>query len=421
MRNSSNTTLFYGWYVLFSAFVILFFVQGARTIIGVMIKPVIAELSWSRSTISLAAFVNMAIFASTLTLIGRYYDRYGAKSVLIISSIFLAAGYIGLARVHSIWSFILLYGFLAAIGFGGTSIPLFAALISKWFSRYRGLAISLALAGGCLGQFILVPLASQAVQAFGWRLTFAVMGASILCVTLPITHFLIKERPEDMHLKPYGLDSAPDRIAGDRVHRSHAAVPDMGLRGALRTPSFWLFLTVMFVCGGGDYLVITHLIPMITDSGISALTAGRMMGLAGIFSFIGVLAAGPAVDRFGNKKPVIITFLLRVIVFLMLCKYQTLLAYYIFAVTFGFTMLVTAPVTTTLAGRLYGFTYVGVITGFITTVHHFSGGLWAWLGGAVYDKFGSYRPAFAVSALLAMTAFVCAMLIREEKHSLNAQ
>jgi len=420
MRNSSNTPLFYGWYVLLSAFVILFFVQGARTIIGVMIKPVITELSWSRSAISLAAFVNMAIFASTLTLIGRYYDRYGAKSVLLLSSILLAAGYIGLARVHSIWSFILLYGFLAAIGFGGTSIPLFAALISRWFFRYRGLTISLAIAGGCLGQFILVPLASQVVQVLGWRPAFAIMGTAILCVNLPFIHFLIKERPEDLQLKPFGLDAAPKHKADMRTQRPPSDPPDMGLGDAMQTRSFWLYLTVMFVCGGGDYLVITHLIPMITDSGISALTAGRIMGLAGIFSFIGVLTAGPAVDRFGNKIPVITTFLLRVIVFLMLCKYQTLLTYYIFAVTFGFTMLVTAPVTTTLVGRLYGFTYVGVITGFITTVHHFSGGLWAWLGGALYDGFGSYRPAFAVSALLAMTAFVCAMLIREEKHTLNA-
>jgi len=256
------------------------------------------------------------------------------------------------------------------------------------------------------------------VLIHGWRLTFAMIGTAVLCVNLLLIHFLLEEKPEDLHLKPYGqnttqgLDPELSRPAADADRH------DFGLRDAMRTPSFWLYLTVMFVCGGGDYLVITHLIPMVTDSGISALTAGRMLGWAGIFSFIGVLAAGPAVDRFGNKKPVMVTFLLRLIVFLMICKYQTLLSYYIFAFTFGFTMLITAPITTTLVGRLYGFTYVGVITGFITTVHHFSGGLWAWLGGVIYDDSGSYQLAFAISALMAMIAFVCAMLIREEKHTL---
>lgn len=421
MKKRATSPIFYGWYVLLSAFLILFFVQGARTVIGVMFKPVIAELSLSRSTLSLAAFINMAFFASTLTLIGKYYDRYGAKRVLMISSVFLALGYIGIARVHSIWSFVILYGILAALGFGGTSVALFAALISKWFSRYRGMAISMAIAGGCLGQFVLVPLASHSVAVLGWRISFAIIGAALLGVNLPLIHFLIKEKPEDLDLKPYGLHTIQRHNPDAWISAADTQQLDAGLRDAMRTWSFWLFLTDMFICGGGDYLVITHFIPMATDSGISALTAGRMLGLAGFFSFIGVLAAGPAVDRWGNKKPIMATFLLRVIVFLMICKYQTLLSYYIFSATFGFTMLITAPITTTLVGRLYGFTYVGVITGFITTVHHFSGGLWAWLGGVIYDRFGSYQLAFLISSLLALIAFGCAMLIREEKHKLAPQ
>jgi MFS family permease len=400
MKDSPKTPLFFGWYVLSSTFLMLFFVQGARTVIGVMFKPVIAELSLSRSALSLAAFVNMTVFAATLTLIGRYYDRYGAKRVLLLSTILLAIGYIGVARVHSLWSFIFLYGILAAIGFGGTSIPLFAALISRWFFRSRGLAISLALAGGCLGQYVLVPLS----------------GSAILVANLLLIHFFIKEKPEDLNLKPYGWAAPRGPSTGIATPVLDSDRPDSGLRDAMRTASFWFYLIVMFVCGGGDYLVITHLIPMVTDSGISAVTAGKMLGWSGLFSLIGVLATGPVVDRFGNKMPVVVTFMLRTIIFIMIYRYQTLLSYYIFAVAFGFTMLITAPITTTLVGRLYGFTYIGVITGFITTVHHFSGGLWAYLGGVIYDGFGSYRSAFAVSAVMAMIASACALLIKEQKH-----
>ncbi len=417
MPNGSKTPLFYGCCVLTSAFVILFFTQGARTTIGVMFKPVVTELAWSRGTLSLAAFINMAVFASTLTLVGRYYDRFGARRVLIVATVLLAAGYAGLARVHSLGAFVLLYGVLAGIGFGGTSIPLLAASISKWFFRHRGLAISVAIAGGCLGQFILVPLTSRLVEAVGWRHAFVILGAAILVVNLPIIIFLIKEKPEDLGLTPFGWTAATHRQPGDPRRHPHSHQPDMGLGEAMATPSFWLFVAAMFVCGGGDYLVITHLIPMITDSGISALSAGRMMGVAGILSLVGVLATGPVVDRLGNKRPMVVTFLLRVGIFLMLCKYQSPLAYHLFAIIFGFTMLVTAPITTTLAGRLYGFTHLGAITGFITTVHHFSGGLWAWLGGVIYDRSGSYKPAFVLSALLAMTAMACAMLIKENKHT----
>ena len=418
MRNDPHPSLFYGWYVLSATFFILFLVQGARTVIGVMFKPVIAELSLSRSALSLAAFVNMTVFAGTLTLIGKYYDRYGARHVIIFSSLFLAAGYIGISGVHSIGSFIFLYGILAAVGFGGASVPLCAALVSKWFYRYRGMAVSVAIAGGCLGQYVLVPMASWLVLNQGWRVSFAVFGSAVLIVNLLLAYFLIREKPEDLNLKPYGLSDPP---GVDPVSAIGFEGSGLRLGEAMRTPSFWLYLTVMFVCGGGDYLVLTHLVPMVTDTGISPHTAARMLGWAGFFSFLGVLVTGPATDRFGNKKPVILTFLLRAVVFAMVYKYQTLLSFYIFAFTFGFTMLITAPITTTLLGKLYGFTYIGAITGFITTVHHFSGGLWAYLGGLIFDVSGSYRPAFAVSAVLSVVALGCATMIDERRHTVAAQ
>ena len=418
MRNNPRPPLFYGWYVLTATFFILFLAQGARTVIGVMFKPVIAELSLSRSALSLAALVNMAVFAGTLTLIGKYYDRYGARHVIIFSSLFLAAGYIGISGVHSIWSFILLYGILAAVGFGGTSVPLCAALVSKWFHRYRGLVVSVAIAGGCLGQYVLVPTASWLVLNQGWRVSFAVFGSAVLAINLLLAYFLIREKPEDLNLEPYGYAASPGggTAPGPCFERS-----DLRLADAMRTPSFWFYLIVMFVCGGGDYLVITHLVPMVSDTGIPALTAARMLGWAGFFSFIGVLITGPATDRFGNKMPVALTFLLRAVIFVMVYKYQTVGSYYIFAFAFGFTMLVTAPVTTTLMGKLYGFTHIGLITGFITTVHHFSGGLWAYLGGVIYDASGSYLPAFGISAVMSAIACGCAMMIDERRHAVPAQ
>ena len=190
----------------------------------------------------------------------------------------------------------------------------------------------------------------------------------------------------------------------------------MNLVQAMHTTSFWFFLVVMLVCGGGDYLVLTHLIPMVTDFGFSATVAGKMLGWSGFFSLLGVLLTGPVTDRFGNKAVVVITFMLRALIFLMVYRYQTLISFYVFALTFGFTLLITAPITTTLMGRLYGFAHIGILTGFITTVHHFSGGLWAWLGGVIFDYSGSYRTAFLLSAVSALVACGCAVMIKEQKH-----
>jgi sugar phosphate permease len=123
MNTEHRVTKTRGWDVVAGAFLVMFFIQGARTVIGVMFKPMIQELAWSRSAISLAAFINMAVFALSLTLVGKYYDRYGAKRIVVLSSLLVGISYISIALVQSLGSFILLYGILAALGFGGTSIP----------------------------------------------------------------------------------------------------------------------------------------------------------------------------------------------------------------------------------------------------------------------------------------------------------
>ena len=184
-------------------------------------------------------------------------------------------------------------------------------------------------------------------------------------------------------------------------------------------PSPWLFLIVMFVCGSGDFLITAHLIPWVTDYDISATTAGNMLAWFGLMSMGGILVAGPLSDLIGNKIPIALSFLLRICLFLLALKYQNLIAFYVFAMVFGFTFLITAPLTATLVGRLYGFAHVGLLSGFITTIHHFGGGFWAYMGGIIFDKTGSYQLIFVWSAVLACIALVCTLFIKEKRHVLT--
>jgi predicted MFS family arabinose efflux permease len=184
----------------------------------------------------------------------------------------------------------------------------------------------------------------------------------------------------------------------------------------MRTSSFWFFLIVMCICGSGDFLVATHLIPLVTDYGVSPTTGGHMLAWYGLMSLAGILVAGPASDVVGTKVPIVLTFLLRVFIFLLILKYQNFTSFYIFALAFGFTHLITAPLTPILVGRLYGLSHVGLIAGFITTIHHLAGGFWAYMGGVIFDRTGSYRLAFILSTIMALVAFFSSMLITERRH-----
>ena len=103
----------------------------------------------------------------------------------------------------------------------------------------------------------------------------------------------------------------------------------------------------------------------------------------------------------------------------MVLQYQNIVSLYILALVFGFTMLITAPLCVTLLGRLFGFTHIGLLSGFITTLHHMGGGLWVYGGGVVFDQTGSYHLAFILAALFSFIAVLCAVFIKEERHTLK--
>jgi MFS family permease len=409
----SGQKLFYGWYVLGAAFMILFFNAGARISIGVIFKPMLVDFGWNRGVISLAFFLNMVFYAISLTVLGRLYDRYGPKWVIIISTLFLSVGFILMPFAANTWQFFLYYGVISAIGLGGTSIPLFATITAKWFVRRRGLAVSLALSGNSIGQFALVPLFTYFVLNSGWRISILALGIVILVVNIIMAVMVINGDPDDLGHRPYGTtEDSPDLVLAAKSEASN----DFGLKDAARTRSFWFIMVLMLICGSADFLVATHLIPMVTDHGISPTTAGSMLAWFGLVSLLGMLLAGPAADRIGNKIPIAITFLLRILLFIFILKFKTVLAFYLFSLLFGLTFLVTAPIMPMLVSKLYGMTHLGLLCGFITTIHHLAGGFWAWLGGVVFDKTGDYQLIFIVSAVMAFIAFLCSLAISEKKH-----
>lgn len=404
--------IFYGWYILGACFLILFFNSGARIAFSVMFNPMLADLGWNRGTISSAFFFHMTVFALSLIVVGRLYDRHGPKWVIVISTLFLAVGYMLTAQVTTLSHFYLTYGILAAIGLGGTSVPLVAALMSKWFVKWRGFAISLTLCGSALGQFVLVPILTEFISNYDWRMAYLTIGLVMMIVNTSLAFGVIRGDPEAMGQIPYGWrndDTVSSPLSDDPSR-------DLTLFQALRTPSLWMFLIAMFICGGGDFLISTHLIPWVTDYGISTATAGNMLAWYGLMSLFGLLLVGPVSDLIGNKLPISLTFLIRILLFLLILRLQSQTTLYVFALAFGFTHLMTAPLTPTLVGKLYGFSHVGVIAGLVITVHHLAGGFWTYIGGVSFDLTGSYQLAFWISAVMALMAFICCLCIREQRH-----
>ena len=243
----------------------------------------------------------------------------------------------------------------------------------------------------------------------------------MLIVIVGLGLFVIKGDPDDLGIEPFGKKSGETEEGLGKQDYQGRGQKDLGLMDAARTYSFWLFLAFMFICGSGDFLVTTHLIPFVTDHGISSITAGNMLAWLGLMSLGGILVAGPVSDLIGNKIPIALTFVLRLLLFFLILKYQNLVSFYIFSLTFGFTLMVTAPLGPILVGKLYGFSHVGLISGLSVTVHHLGGGFWSYMGGVIFDRTGSYWLAFVLSALMALIAVFCTMAIKEKRYYANGK
>ncbi len=407
----------YSSIVLATGFVVLFFNSGTRYAFGLMLKPMTDDLGWSRSELSLALAAFMLVSALAMPLAGRLVDRYSIRSVLAVGGVTGAVG-IGLTgQVQSHWHLFVVYGLVYAVGHAATSIPTVSVMISRWFVRRRGFANSAAVSGNAIGQLVIITILASLLTSLGWRTSYAVLGAANLIVVVPLVLAAARSRPPASRCvpSPEGGPQARERAGGEEnpVPGPFVARPSTGsgrtdqtapLRGILASREMWLLIVIYGVCGFQDFFVATHVVAFAIDQGMGSLLAGNVLALMGVLGLVGVLTSGFLSDAFGVTRPVMLCFMVRLPVFAFILFVQEIPAIAVFAFVYSFTFLITAPLTVVFAGNLFGPSRLGAVSGLINAVHQTAGGLGAFVGAVIFDRWASYDGAFALMAALAAVA-----------------
>lgn len=404
---------FYGWYVLAAAFFMLFFNALIFSIMGITMKPISADMSWDFSTMSLVVVIYMIVHALGVALSGKVYDSKGPKFTIIVFSALIFLGTTLASFTTSLWMFILAYSLLVSIGMAGPGCPLVSAIICKWFNKYRGFAVSLAIAGFCVGLFVLTRAAAYLVETYSWRFVFLGAGIAVMVVNTLLALLVIKGDPADFGIKPLGEISVENH---DAPITPSSMGQDINIKEILTTRGFWLMLIVMIVCGMGCTFTMNYFIPVATDYGIDYLSASKMYSVTGICGLIGMLAAGFAADKLGSVKPLFVTMFLRIICFVIVLVSATYYGFYIFAVLMGLTLMVTLPLAGTVTANLFGIKNIGAVTGIFATGHHMGGALIAALTGILLKYTGGYIGLFSVSLVLSIIAVIAACLLKEKRY-----
>jgi MFS family permease len=389
-------TPFYGWVVVGTAFSILFMAYGAQFSFGVFFSALLGEFGWSRGALSGAFALYAFGYAGFAVVSGRLTDRWGPRAVIATGGVFLGAGWIAMSFTSSLWHPYLFYGVLAALGMSTAYVPC-GATVARWFVKRRGFAAGAASAGGSFGAFALPPIAQLLVSRVGWRWAYVIFGAAIV-VALNALAPLMKRDPESLGFFPDG--DAPAASASPAPARSE----DYTLREAMRSGAFWMLFALFTATWLPVFIPLVHLVPMARELGVDPLLAATLVSALGMAAIVGRLVMGAASDRVGRRPAIGLCLVLQVLAFVGLAKADALAGLYAASAAFGFSYGAISALFPAMVADFFGRRQAGSLVGLLFAM---SGSMAAWgpLGaGFIYDRTGSYAPAWVASAALNVVA-----------------
>lgn len=411
--------LYYGWYIVATAFFIGLVVTGSRSAFGVFVIPLTEEFGWSRGTISLAAAMGALVGGLTQPFIGSLFDRLGARKVILASLIVVGLATVSLTLTFHFLFFIFVFGFVISTAGGGARLT--GALVVRWFRRKRATAASLTSVGTSMGSLLLVPFAMFLLQATSWRVSWAALGIVILVLAVPLAFLLIRDDPSKLGLQP---DGDPEPTEDDT---SEVAVQWRGplevdkWADSLHSLPIWQLSGSYFVCGFTTLIISVHFVPYAIDRGVSPTMGATIFGVMMGLNVVGGIGAGLLADRFGRKNVLAMVYLMRGTGYVVMLLVPGTFGLWAFAAVVGFSWIATAPLTSTLTADFYGLRSLGTLTGVSFLGHQLGGFSGVLLGGFLYDLTGSYTLPFAIVGSLLFPAALSAFTIKERQYSTRYQ
>ncbi|HEX6363835.1 MAG TPA: MFS transporter [Albitalea sp.] len=369
--------------------------MGIRHGFGLWLQPITMDRGWSRETFAFAIAVQNLAWGAAGPIAGALADRYGAFKVLIVGSLFYAAGLVLMALATSGLAFTGSAGIMLGLAQSGTTYAVVYGVIGRNVApEKRSWAMGVAAAAGSFGQFLMVPVENWLIAGFGWQEALFIVG----CLSLAIVPLAI------------GLREPPHAPA----HGAHHQTIGQALREAFAYPSFRWLTAGYFVCGFQVVFIGVHMPSYLKDHGLTPDVATTALALIGLFNVFGTYAAGSLGQRFPKRYILSSIYVLRslaIVVFLSLPLTPT--SVYVFSSTMGLLWLSTVPPTNAVVAQIFGVRYLSMLGGFVFFSHQIGSFLGVWLGGKLYDTTGSYDIVWWIAIALGVFAGLANLPVKE--------
>lgn len=394
--------IFYGWWIVIGCMVITTtMVPLIMSLSNKFLLQITNDMNISRSSFTLTSTIlqGLGIFLSPF--VAKYLAKGNMKKIQSISIIGFVITYASYSLAQNVWHLYISAFILGIFYLSATLIPV-SMMITNWFVKKRGLAMSLAMSGIGLGGFIFSPVVSYFLEAFGWRIAYRIMALIVLVLALPTALFILKKKPEDMGLEAYGKNEkdtpsikTPNNITGVSISVAQSKMK----------PFFWILLVGMLANGIINSGALGQFPPAIEElHGVTVqATIISMYSLVGIF---GKLLIGWINDKYGIVACTTfgcVTFGLS-FVFMLLGGNVVML--YAMALLFGLGSAIGTVLPPLVTSSIYGTEKYGEAYGIVNSFSQLGLSIGSLFVASVYDLSNSYTNAWIVLIILTAVTYL---------------
>lgn len=403
--------IFYGWVVVACTFTVLCIAYGIQFTFGVFMPAISTDTGWDRGSLSLPYSLYVFVYSALGIVTGRFTDRWGPRIVLTVGGCLLGSGIILVSQVQALWQLYLFLGLIAASGMSAAYVPCNATVV-RWFTRKRGLALSMTSSGASFGMFIFPPLTTALIAAYGWRSSYIILGVLALSVISLCATFVVRD-PEKMGLYPDGQLPPESSISTSDAVQSLSPTDDWTLASAKRTAAFWMLNVIFTLTWLVVFMPMVHIVPFAVDLGISQFQAAMTISVIGFAGFAGRLAIGSISDYLGRVPTLGLCLLLQALAFIGFTVSTDLSLLYAASAVFGFSYGGITALFPALIGDFFGRVAVGAIVGFIFALAGSPAAFGPLIAGYIYTATNSYTAAFLLSAALNAAALLLLFFLKK--------
>ncbi len=372
---------------------------GPRSSMGFFQLPIIEAHGWDRTTFAMAMAIQNLMWGLGQPIFGAIADKFGTWRVLAFSGISYSTGLYLMSVVETPFMLHIAGGVLVGLGVASGSFSIIMATFARNVSAEKRMFVfGLGTASGSIGMAFFSPISVAMIDNLGWQ--DALIWLSVLMLLIPVLGIALVG------------NSSTSKIASEELEQSIS----QALREALGHSSYLLLIAGFFVCGFQVAFITAHFPAYISDIGIAAKWAGIAMLLIGLFNVFGSLGSGILSQKY--PKPVFLAWIyiarsIAVTLFLLLPKTPTSVV--IFACVMGILWLSTVPPTNGLVAIMFGTKYLGMLGGIVFFSHQLGSFLGVWLGGYLFDIYGSFDIVWWLGVALGIFAAIVHWPIKERQ------